>query len=65
MLLGDQRADFALRIAGDKVLSFAEGLDAYVWDIGYDPLTKTLFAGTGPRGRIFQVQPDGKSSVFW
>src|SRR5262249_30335373 len=40
-------------------------LDNYVWSLVHDPVSKTLFAGTGPKGRIYQVSADGKASIFY
>lgn len=54
-----------LRITGDKTTVLSEELDPYVWNLVYEPQSKLLFAATGPRGRIFQLQPDGKASVFY
>ncbi len=28
----------------------ADKLDSYIWGLAYDPLTKALYAGTGPKG---------------
>src|SRR5262249_20897328 len=40
--------------AGDAKVLVAD-LDNYVWSLVHDPVSKTLFAGTGPKGRIYQV----------
>jgi len=69
-----------VRIAADKTTVIAEELEGrdadpekgkdgvspcYVWSLAYDPQSKLLYAGTGPSGKIYQVQPDGKFSVFY
>ncbi len=60
--------------AGGKILRFAPGanaqvvadnLDSYVWSLAYDPAGQVLYAGTGPKGKIYQVNGDGKQSVFY
>src|SRR5207244_11388900 len=44
---------------------FAEGRDSYVWALVYDPEEKAIYAGTGPKGKIYKIDSKGKSSVFY
>src|SRR5262249_26103322 len=37
----------------------------YVWSLAFDSPSQTLYAGTGPKGRIFQITPEGKAQVFY
>ena len=39
--------------------------ESYVWSLAVDAKGETLYAGTGPKGRIYQVDADGKADVFY
>lgn len=43
----------------------ADKLGNYVWSLVYDPAARSLFAGTGPKGKIYQVTAEGKVSTFY
>jgi hypothetical protein len=46
-----------------KVVHRGEGL--YVWSLVIDPKTQDVYAGTGPKGAVYRITPDGKASVFY
>src|SRR5438874_2182863 len=39
--------------------------DSYVWSLAVDGKDGTIYAGTGPRGRVYKINPDGTSSLFY
>src|SRR5262249_16059651 len=41
-----------------------ETCESYVWSLAVDAAGH-VYAGTGPKGRIHQVTPDGKGRVFY
>lgn len=53
------------RLRGDALEGFAtlEGAD-HVWALTYDAATRTLFAGTGPDGKVFKIDEKGKAAVL-
>jgi outer membrane protein assembly factor BamB len=55
----------ALAPSTGKARIVAEDLDSYVWCLALHADGKTLYAGTGPKGHIYQVLPDGTTSVFY
>ncbi len=54
------------KYAGGKVQKFAK-LDGaeHVWQIAFDPKTKSLFAATGPDGKLFRVDAQGTAQVYF
>ena len=57
----DRRKDHSLG-RGREAKVIADNLGSYVWSLVYDE-NERKFAGTGPKGRIYQVTPEGKSSL--
>ena len=45
--------------------SICDTPENYVWSLALDPKGQTLYAGTGPKGRIYQVTPDGKAERLY
>src|SRR5262249_42074956 len=39
--------------------------ESYVWCLAVAGGGETIYAGTGPRGRIYKLTPQGKASVFY
>ena len=49
-----------------RVRTFAEPKGAeHVWDLDYDPRTKTLYAATGPEGKVFAIDAKGRPEVYY
>src|SRR5207248_4406175 len=42
-----------------------DGLGSYVWSLAVDPRGEHVYAGTGPKGRVYKVTSEGKSSVLF
>jgi hypothetical protein len=58
--------------AGGQVLRLDKGGkslcdtgESYIWSLAWDAKSQALYAGTGPKGRVLRITPDGKSSVFY
>jgi hypothetical protein len=55
-----------LKLAQGKAEPFATLEDAsHVWALVLDKTGSGLFAATGPEGKVFHVQPNGTSSVYY
>jgi hypothetical protein len=54
------------KYAGGKVEKFTklEGAE-HVWQVAYDAKTKSLFAATGPEGKLFRVDQAGTAQVYF
>src|SRR4029077_3254455 len=39
--------------------------ETYVWSLAVNARGSHVYAGTGPKGRIYQVTPDGKGTIFY
>jgi hypothetical protein len=50
--------------AGKTKIVFDTG-EPYVWSMAVDPKSGTLYAGTGPHGRIYKISPEGKGEVLY
>ena len=37
----------------------------YVWSLAVDAKTGTLYAGTGPHGRIYKISPEGRADILY
>ncbi|HVW27111.1 MAG TPA: hypothetical protein VHC69_17215 [Polyangiaceae bacterium] len=37
----------------------------HVWQLAFDPKTKSLFAATGPEGKLFRIDQQGKAQVYF
>jgi hypothetical protein len=51
--------------AGGKVDVLCKTPETYVWSLAVSSDGKSVFAGTGPKGRIYAITPDGKARVFY
>jgi hypothetical protein len=38
---------------------------AHVWSLAYDARRHTLFAATGPSGKLFAIDAQGRAEVYW
>ena len=62
----DQAINAFIRIAPDGAAKqLYKTPEAYVWCLALNSKGDKLYAGTGPKGRIYQVTPEGKGSVFY
>jgi len=53
------------KYAAGKAEKFAK-LDAqHVWQVAFDPKTKSLFAATGPDGKLFRIDAQGTAQVYF
>jgi hypothetical protein len=54
------------KYAGGKAEKFVK-LDSaeHVWQLAFDPKTKSLFAATGPEGKLFRIDQQGKAQVYF
>jgi hypothetical protein len=54
------------KYAGGKAEKFAklEGAE-HVWQVAFDAKTKSLFAATGPEGKLFRIDQQGKGQVYF
>ncbi|MFH2006734.1 MAG: fibronectin type III domain-containing protein [bacterium] len=56
---------FAIRTATGQVTQFAK-LDAdHIWGLVFQRRTRTLFAATGPKGKLFAVNAAGRARLYW
>ena len=37
----------------------------HVWQLAFDPKTKSLFAATGPEGKLFRIDQQGKAQIYF
>lgn len=37
----------------------------HVWDVAYDPRTRSVFAATGPTGKLYRIDAQGRAQVFF
>src|SRR5205085_9172516 len=55
-----------IRIQPDGVaLPICTTSERYVWALAVDATGTNLFAGTGPRGRIYSLTKEGKASIYY
>jgi hypothetical protein len=54
------------KYAGGKATKLAklEGAE-HVWQLAFDPKTKSLFAATGPQGKLFRIDQQGAAQVYF
>lgn len=54
------------KYAGGKAAKFAklEGAE-HVWQLAFDAKTKSLFAATGPQGKLFRIDQQGTAQVYF
>ena len=55
-------ADFAKT---GKVKAVCDTGEPYVWSLAVDGKTGTLYAGTGPHGRVYRISAEGKAEVLY
>lgn len=55
------------RVAADGAVSEIARPDGveHVWDLVWDARRNTLFAATGPDGKVFAIDPQGNASLYW
>ncbi len=54
------------KYAGGKAEKFVKLESAeHVWQLAFDPKTKSLFAATGPEGKLFRIDQQGKAQVYF
>jgi outer membrane protein assembly factor BamB len=55
-----------LKLAGGKLETLAtlEGAE-HVWQVAYDPKSKSLFAATGPEGKLYRIDANGTAQVYF
>ncbi len=54
-----------IRIEQGKARVFCETHANYVWSLAVDPETQEVYAGTGSKGRIYRISPEGKARLFY
>ncbi|HEX7672222.1 MAG TPA: hypothetical protein VF395_21650, partial [Polyangiaceae bacterium] len=54
------------KYAGGKATKFVklEGAE-HVWQLAFDPKTKSVFAATGPQGKLFRIDEQGTAQVYF
>lgn len=56
---------YSLSTATGKATLLAR-LDAeHVWALSWDRRARTLFAATGPKGKLFAISPGGRARLYW
>lgn len=54
------------KFEGGKVSDWVTLKDTqHVWDLALDPKTNSLFAATGPEGKLYRIDAAGKASVYF
>ena len=54
------------KYAGGKASKFVKLAGAeHVWQVAFDPKTKSLFAATGPEGKLFRIDEQGTAQVYF
>ena len=59
-----QMGAFTRSIAAARAPPFFDPEDKYIWSLALDQ-SGNLFAGTGEKGLIYKITPDGKGSTFY
>ena len=55
-----------LRYANGKLETFATLPDSeHIWQLAYDPARRSLFAATGPEGKLWRVDQRGEAELFY
>jgi hypothetical protein len=52
------------KVEAAKEFATLEGAE-YIWALAYDEKTKSLYAATGPEGRVLRIDEQGKSQVHF
>ena len=52
---------------GGAATPFGTGLEGveYIWSLAYDAKSKSLYAATGPEGKVMRIDESGKAQVFF
>jgi len=66
VLLGTMPKGEILRWSGGKLspLVKLEGVE-HVWALAFDKSSQALFAATGPEGKLFRIEQNGKAQVYF
>src|SRR4051812_29018861 len=66
VLLGTMPKGELLRWSGGKLSTLAklEGVE-HVWALAFDKASQALFAATGPEGKLFRIEQNGKAQVYF
>jgi hypothetical protein len=51
-------------VKAEKWAEFKDKEAQHVWSLAFETKGRTLYAGTGPEGRLYAVGPDGKATVY-
>ncbi len=55
-----------MKFEGGKISDWVTLKDTqHVWDLAFDPKTNSLFAATGPEGKLYRIDAAGKASVYF
>jgi hypothetical protein len=55
-----------MKLERDKATAFGKLAGAeHIWQVAFDPKTNSVFAATGPEGKLFRVGADGQSQVYF
>ncbi len=54
-----------VRVEGDQIKPFCTLPESYVWALATSVGGETLYAATGPNGRIYQINKQGKATLFY
>lgn len=52
---------------GGAATAFGKGLEGveYIWSLAFDPKSKSLYAATGPDGKVMRIDESGNAQVFF
>jgi hypothetical protein len=66
VLLGTLPKGEIMRWSGGKLSSLVklEGVE-HVWALAFDKASQALFAATGPEGKLFRIEQNGKAQVYF
>jgi hypothetical protein len=66
VLLGTMPKGEIMRWSGGKLstLTKLEGVE-HVWALAFDKSAQVLFAATGPEGKLFRIEQNGKAQVYF
>ncbi len=55
-----------LKLEGGKVSQLVKLKDTeHVWQLAFDPKSNSLYAATGPEGRLYRISPGGQAQVYF
>jgi hypothetical protein len=66
VLLGTMPTGEILRFSGGKLSKLAklDGVE-HVWALAFDKSAQVLYAATGPEGKLFRIEQNGKAQVYF